>query len=60
MGPATGKARPRSRVMAAAEANGIVAYEEGIVIHFDPPKNVDELHKIREIIQIKDSGLVGV
>jgi hypothetical protein len=44
----------RSRGMAVAKAMGIPAYEEGLCIHFDPPKNVDELNKIRTAIQTKN------
>ena len=44
----------RSRVMASAKAMGIGAYEEGLCIHFAPPKDLGELRKIRYVIKTKD------
>jgi lactam utilization protein B len=37
---------------------GISAYEEGLCIHFDPPKNMDELNKIRSALQAKNLTFV--
>ena len=48
----------RSRVMATAEAMGVAAEEEGLCIHFDPPKSFDKLNRILCVIRAKDLGQI--
>jgi hypothetical protein len=44
----------RSKVMTAVEAMGIAAEEEGLCIHFAPPKDMTELNKILNALQKKN------
>jgi hypothetical protein len=53
-------AATRARVMKAAVAMGIAAREEGLCIHFEPPKDMDELSKIRSVLQVNNSAHVEV
>jgi hypothetical protein len=45
----------KSKVLAAAKAVGIDTQEEGLCIHFGPPKDMDELNTIRNVLRIKDA-----
>lgn len=40
----------RSLVMATAAEEGIEAREEGLCVHFAPPKSLDDLTKIRRVL----------
>jgi hypothetical protein len=48
----------RSRVMTVATAMGVAAEEEGLCIHFHPPKDFGGLKRILDVLHAKSFGPV--